>query len=113
MKSHELLFAAALVLPVLGLSESPPLKLDPKRIINESNGFLKEREPEMSAEEYALYEKVVEMISSQPDFALKLLEGMSNDTRKRSRVRPLNSSSATPTMPPARPRRRNPAIGAR
>jgi tetratricopeptide (TPR) repeat protein len=79
MKSHELLFAAALVLPVLGLSESPPLKLDPKRIINESNGFLKEREPEMSAEEYALYEKVVEMISSQPDFALKLLEGMSND----------------------------------
>jgi len=79
MKSHELLFAAALVLPVLGLSESPLLKLDPKRIINESNGFLKEREPEMSAEEYALYEKVVEMISSQPDFALKLLEGMSND----------------------------------
>ena len=79
MKSHELLFAAALVLPVLGLSESPPLKLDPKRIINESSGFLKEREPEMSAEEYALYEKVVEMISSQPDFALKLLEGMTND----------------------------------
>ena len=56
MKSYKLLFTAALLLPVLGFSQSPPLKLDPKRIINESSGLLKEREPEMSAEEYALYE---------------------------------------------------------
>jgi len=81
MKSHQLLLVAALLLPVLGFSDDDgaPPKLDPKRIINESNGFLKEREPEMSAEEYALYEKVVEMISTQPDFALKLLEAMIND----------------------------------
>jgi tetratricopeptide (TPR) repeat protein len=86
MKRYKLFLAAALLQPVLGFSQSetPPLKLDPKRIINESSGFLKEREPEMSAEEYALYEKVVDMISSQPDFALKLLEGMVNDKEQPS-----------------------------
>jgi tetratricopeptide (TPR) repeat protein len=76
MKIQKSLIVAALLLPVVGLSADPAPKLDPKRIINESNGFLKEREPEMTAEEYALYEKVVEMISTQPDFALKLLEAM-------------------------------------
>ena len=58
-------------------NEAP--KLDPKRIINESNSFLKEREPEMTAEEYALYEKVVSMLATKPDFALRLLEGMMSD----------------------------------
>lgn len=56
-----------------------PAKLDPKRIINESNSFLKAREPEMSAEEYALYEKVVTGLSSNPEFALKLLEAMMSE----------------------------------
>ena len=51
-------------------------KFDPKRIINQSNSFLKEREPEMTGEEYALYEKVVAMLGSNPAFALKLLEAM-------------------------------------
>jgi tetratricopeptide (TPR) repeat protein len=51
-------------------------KLDPKRIINESSSFLKEREPEMTEEEYALYQKVVTMLASNPDFAVKLLEAM-------------------------------------
>ncbi len=50
--------------------------LDPKRIINSSNSFLKEREPEMTAEEYAIYEQVMTMLSSNPDFALKLLENI-------------------------------------
>lgn len=53
--------------------------LDPKRIINESNSFLKEREPEMNAEEYALYEKVAMMLESNPPFALRLLEAMMNE----------------------------------
>ncbi len=53
--------------------------LDPKRIINESSGFLKEREPEMNAEEYAIYERVVTMLSTKPEFALKLLEAMVNE----------------------------------
>jgi tetratricopeptide (TPR) repeat protein len=59
-------------------------KTDPKRIINESSSFLKEREPEMSEDEYALYQKVVTVLSSNPDFALKLLEAMMNDKEKPS-----------------------------
>jgi tetratricopeptide (TPR) repeat protein len=50
--------------------------LDAKRIINESSSFLREREPEMSAEEYALYEKMLSMLGTNPAFALKLLEAM-------------------------------------
>lgn len=66
----------------LGSKRSP--ELDPKRIINESSGFLREREPEMSAEEYALYEKVVTMLGTNPAFALRLLEGMMDDSEKPS-----------------------------
>ena len=58
-------------------AEAP--KLDPKRIINESNSFLKEREPEMTAEEYALYEKVTTMLTTNVPFALKMLEAMMSD----------------------------------
>jgi len=61
------------------VSEDKPLKLDPKRIINESKSLLKEREPEMNAEEYALYEKIALMLGTQPEFAIKLLEAMMND----------------------------------
>lgn len=57
-------------------------KLDPKRIINESNSFLKEREPEMTEEEYALYEKVVSMMSANPSFAVKLLEAMGTNDKE-------------------------------
>lgn len=58
--------------------------LDPKRIINESYNFLRNREPEMTAAEYALYEKVSGMISVQPDFAITLLEAMMNEKEKPS-----------------------------
>ena len=58
--------------------------LDPKRIINESNSFLKEREPEMTAEEYALYERVMTMLATNPAFAVRLLEAMVNDKDKPS-----------------------------
>lgn len=53
--------------------------LDAQRIINESSSFLKEREPEMTAEEYALYEKVMNMLATNPAFALRVLEGMMNE----------------------------------
>lgn len=56
------------------------IKVDPKRIINESNSFLKEREPEMTAEEYALYEKISTMLTTNVDLALKMLEAMTNET---------------------------------
>lgn len=58
-----------------GLEVKRP-EFDPKRIINESSGFLKEREPEMTAEEYAIYERTLTMLSTRPEFALRLLEAM-------------------------------------
>lgn len=58
--------------------------VDVNRVINESYGFLKEREPEMTESEYALYERVVPMISQQPDFAFKLLETMLADDQPES-----------------------------
>jgi tetratricopeptide (TPR) repeat protein len=58
--------------------------VDPKRLVSESNSFLKEREPEMTAEEYALYETVVTMLGTKPAFALKLLEGMADEKEKPS-----------------------------
>lgn len=57
---------------------------DPKRIINESNAFLKDREPEMTDEENALYDRVVAMLAIQPQFAIKLLEGMVAENQKPS-----------------------------
>jgi len=64
--------------------DAPPPTFDPKRIVNESSGFLKEREPEMTAEEYALYERVLDMISTSPEFALRMLEGMMDDRERPS-----------------------------
>lgn len=56
----------------------PPMdpKLDPKRIINRSANFLKEREPDLTAEENALYDHVNMMLTTQPALGLKLLEGL-------------------------------------
>lgn len=59
-------------------------QLDPKRIINESNAFLTEREPEMTAEEFALYEKVMTMLGTNPAFAIRLLEAMMDESEKPS-----------------------------
>jgi tetratricopeptide (TPR) repeat protein len=70
------LLSVALSVPATFAAEA---SVNPKRIINESSSFLKEREPEMTEEEYALYQKVVTMLSSNPEFALKLLEAMITD----------------------------------
>lgn len=59
-------------------------KLDPKRIINQSNSFLKEREPEMTEEEYALYEKIVNIMGSNAELAVRLLEGMMSEKQRPS-----------------------------
>ena len=84
MKSPKLFLLALLLVPLCGARASSEPKLDPKRIINESSSFLKEREPEMSEEEYALYQKVVTMLSTNPEFALKLLEAMMSDKEQPS-----------------------------
>ncbi len=54
-------------------------ELDPKRIINESSSFLKEREPEMNTAEYAVYEKVATLLTTNPDLAVKMLEAMMSE----------------------------------
>jgi tetratricopeptide (TPR) repeat protein len=54
----------------------PAAKEELNRIINTSAGFLKNREPEMTEGEFALYEKVVAMLEVQPEFAMQLLQGM-------------------------------------
>ena len=69
---------------IYGRQSQRAVELDPKRIINESSGFLREREPEMTAEEYALYEKVVTMLATNPAFALRLLEGMMDEKEEPS-----------------------------
>ncbi len=68
-----------LLLAAIGPAADSAASPDAKRIINDSKAFLKDREPEMTEEEYALYEKVSAMLQAQPEFALKLLETMMND----------------------------------
>jgi tetratricopeptide (TPR) repeat protein len=84
MKSPKLLLLAVLAAALTGIARADTPKLDPKRIINESSSFLKEREPEMTEEEYALYEKVVSLVASNPEFAVKLLEAMKSDKEQPS-----------------------------
>lgn len=55
---------------------NPAPKLDPKRIINSSMNFLTGREPDLSAEEHALYEKAQQLMTTQPEAARTLLEGL-------------------------------------
>jgi Tfp pilus assembly protein PilF len=57
-------------------AEKPAPALDVNRIVNESYNFRKNAEPEMTEEEYALYEKIVSMVRVQPDLALKLVESL-------------------------------------
>src|ERR1700685_2205227 len=76
MKYSKLIPLVLLGLAIHGVARASEPKLDPKRIINESSSFLKEKEPEMTEEEYALYQKVVSMLSTNPQFAVKLLEAM-------------------------------------
>jgi predicted Zn-dependent protease len=76
MRTFKFVPLALLALALHGVAAASEPKLDPKRIINESNSFLKEREPEMTEEEYALYQKVISMLASNPEFAVKLLEAM-------------------------------------
>lgn len=58
--------------------------VDPKRRINESNAFLKDREPEMTTEEYAIYEKVMGMLGTNPELATTMLEAMMTEAEKPS-----------------------------
>lgn len=62
----------------LDATEGDP-DIDPSSIINESMNFRKEREPDMTAAEFALYERMSSMVETNPTFALQLLETMLGD----------------------------------
>ncbi|GAB5558370.1 MAG: hypothetical protein SynsKO_00170 [Synoicihabitans sp.] len=58
--------------------------VDPDKIINESMNFRKEREPDMTAAEFALYERMSTMVETNAEFALQLLETMLGDKEEDS-----------------------------
>jgi len=58
---------------------SQPPDFQIKDYINKSYNFLLNREPEMTAPEYALYEQVLPMIFDEPEVATLLLESMLAD----------------------------------
>jgi len=62
----------------------PVPDLSDTEIINASYNFRKNVEPDMTEAEYALYEQVVPMAVSRPDFALTLLETMVADEEEES-----------------------------
>lgn len=68
--------ATAITCGASGPSKLPRPELDANGAIETSFNFLTEREPTMSEEEYSLYESVIPMAKLQPEFALRLLEGM-------------------------------------
>jgi tetratricopeptide (TPR) repeat protein len=84
MKLTKPVLLVTLSLAMAGLVRADEPNVNPKRIINDSNSFLKEREPEMTEEEYALYQKVVSLVASNPEFAVKLLEAMKSDKEQPS-----------------------------
>lgn len=66
----------------------PETKLDPKRIINRSMNFLRDREPDVSAEENALYEKAQQLAATKPESALTLLESVVEKPKDREPASP-------------------------
>lgn len=71
--------AGLLLLPLLAAPAAaglPRTKGDQHRIINASMNLLKNREPEMTGAEYALYQKVLAMVKVDQAMAMQLLEGM-------------------------------------
>ncbi len=68
---------------VTSRTASPP-SVNTQKLVKASSSILHEREPELTPEEYALYEKVVAMLAANPDFAVKLLETMMGEKEKPS-----------------------------
>ena len=66
-----------------GQTPSRP-KVDTQKMVKASTAVLHEREPELSPEEFALYDKVSAMLATNPEFAVKLLETMMGDKEKPS-----------------------------
>ena len=81
--------ALALILPGLpapaaGAATPDPAPAEARRVLNDSYNFRKNQEPEMTEEEYALYEKIVAMVAVKPEFAFTLLEPLVSGAQPRS-----------------------------
>jgi len=66
-----------------GQTPNPP-KVDTQKMVKASTAVLHGREPELSPEEFALYDKVSAMLATNPDFAVKLLETMMGEKERPS-----------------------------
>jgi tetratricopeptide (TPR) repeat protein len=64
---------------------SKPIGNDTGRIINQSLNLLYNREPKITAGEYALYERITGLIATKPDKAISVLEEL---TQKKERSTP-------------------------
>ncbi len=76
--------ALGLPAPAAPAAAPDPASAEARRIINDSYNFRKNQEPEMTEEEYALYEKIVAMIAVKPEFAFTLLEPLVSGAQPRS-----------------------------
>ena len=77
-----LLLASVMLSRVACAADNPAV--DTRAIINASANFLHNREPEMTAAEFALHEKLSGMLAVQPDFAITMIEAMMNEKEKPS-----------------------------
>lgn len=77
---------AAMPLPATAAAELPvlPPQLDPAKVVNASLQFLREREPEMTEVEHALYTRMIPIVEQSPELALELLETMLADDKPES-----------------------------
>lgn len=80
------LLLLALVLPaaVPAVAADKAPAVDANRIINDSYNLLHNREPEMTGTEYALYEKVVALIPTRPEYAMSLLQSLMGEGKPTS-----------------------------
>ena len=83
-RSLPVLLAALLSIAAKAPPPVAPPALDPLKVVNQSYGFLREREPEMSEVEYALYERMLPIVETAPETALTLLETMLADDKPES-----------------------------
>ncbi len=87
MKIPPLAFAVVLLGltdPGAGAPAPDPSPGEARRVINDSYNFRRNQEPEMTEEEYALYEKIVAMIAVKPEFAFTLLAPLVSGEQPRS-----------------------------
>lgn len=76
---------AARSIPIQGSNAAArPPGVDPKRIVNQSSAFLKEREPEMTEEEAAVYERLRTMLGTNMDLAVRMLQDMVGEKQQSS-----------------------------